>query len=310
MRVLVTGGAGFIGSQIADAYLEAGHDVAVLDNLSTGLRENLNQDAAFYDVDLTDQEGVIRAMSEFQPEAVNHQAAHLSVSESVEHPQFTAKTNILGFLNLMEAGRKHGLKRVVAASTGGALYGDTDVIPTPETHPTRPVSPYGVSKLSMEQYLHYYNVGYGLEWVTLRYANVYGPRQNPQGETGVIAVFLDRMGTGKQPVIFGDGTQTRDYVYVDDVVQANLAALTNGREAYNIGTGLETDVNTVFEALQQAMGTEFPEQHGDPRPGEQQRSCLDASRARSELGWQPTVSFKEGVAQTVEWFRNHYQPDN
>ncbi len=306
MRILVTGGAGFIGSHIVDRYLALGHEVAILDNFATGLRENANDKAVLYEADLTDHEAVTRALAEFRPEAINHQAAHLSVAESVGNPQYTAGVNVLGFLNLMEAARSHGLQRVVAASTGGALYGDTDQLPTPESHPTRPVSPYGVSKLAMEEYLHYYKTEYGIDWVALRYANVYGPRQNPKGETGVIAVFLDRMGSGQQPVIFGDGGQTRDYVFVSDVVAANVAALTQGAESYNIGTGKETDVTEVFAELQRAMGTDFPEKHADPRPGEQRRSVLDTTRAQQELDWSAEVSFSEGVAKTVAWFRHSH----
>lgn len=304
MKVLVTGGAGFIGSQIVDAYLDAGHEIAILDSLVTGLKVNLNPRAHFYNVDLRDQSAVEEAISEFKPELINHHAAHLSVSESVEKPQFTAEVNTVGFINIMEAGRKNGLDRIVVASTGGALYGDTDNLPTNEMEPTRPVSPYGVTKLAMEEYLHYYKVQYGIDWVALRYSNVYGPRQNPKGETGVVAVFLERIKNGQGPVIFGDGLQTRDYVFVEDVVRANVAAINKGFGPYNIGTGVETNVIDIFNLLQKLMGSQFPEVHKEGRLGEQQRSVLDASRAKSDLGWQPEVKFADGLERTVSWFKS------
>ena len=302
---MVTGGAGFIGSQIVDAYLEKGHQVAILDSLVTGLRRNINPKAKFYEADLRDQVKVEQAVAEFKPEVINHHAAHLSVSESVEKPQFTAEVNSIGFLNVMEAGRKNGLKRVIVASTGGALYGDTDQVPTTEDHPTEPVSPYGVTKLAMEEYLHYYKVQYGVNWVALRYANVYGPRQNPKGETGVVAVFLEKINSGQGPVVFGDGLQTRDYVFVEDVVDANVAAVEQGSGPYNIGTGIETNVIEIFNQLQALMNSDFPEIHNEARPGEQRRSALDASKARTELGWQSQVNFTTGLEATVSRFKSY-----
>ncbi|MBI2589763.1 GDP-mannose 4,6-dehydratase [Candidatus Berkelbacteria bacterium] len=304
MRILVSGGAGFIGSHIVEAYRSLGHELAILDNFSTGLRENVHPDAKLYEVDLTDQSAVERAVREFEPELINHQAAHLSVPESVKKPQFNATVNILGFLNLMEAARR-SVKRVIIASTGGALYGDTDQVPTPETHPTLPVSPYGVTKLTAEQYLHFYHTEYPeINWVALRYSNVYGPRQNPKGETGVIAVFLERMMTGQAATIYGDGLQTRDYVFVEDVARAHVAALDKGNGAYNIGTGQETNVKEIYAFLQKATDLIQEAQFGPARPGEQKRSALDCARAKTELDWEPMIELKEGVQRTVDWYKN------
>ena len=305
MRILVTGGAGFIGSQVTKAYAAAGHDVAVIDNLSSGLRTNLSDKVQFFEADIRDASKVKQFVAKFRPEILNHHAAHLSVSESVQDPRSDADINLLGFLTIIEAARPY-LKRVIVASSGGVVYGDAQQIPTPESHPTAPISPYGVAKLAMEQYLHFYHVQYGLEWVGLRYANVYGPYQNPKGETGVIAVFLDQIANGVQPRILGDGKQTRDYVFVRDVVAANVCALEHGRGAYNIGTGIETSVIELFGKLQVAFGTSLPEIHGPARPGEQQRSSLDAARASEELGWKPGVDLADGLGQTVAWYKQAF----
>lgn len=302
MKILVTGGAGFIGSHIVDAYLADGHDVAVLDNLSTGLKENLNPAVTLFEVDLCNQTEVANVLHSFRPEVINHQAAHLSVSDSVIRPQFNAETNIIGFLNLMESA-KDSVKRVIVASTGGALYGDTDRIPTEEVEPIDPISPYGISKRAMELYLHYYQVQYQIDWVSLRYANVYGPRQNPKGETGVIAVFLSAMGSGKVPTIFGDGTQTRDYVFVEDLVRAHVVALTAGVGAYNIGTGVETNVNEVYATLKEALSFNQAAQYSEARPGEQKRSALSYARAQHDLNWQPTTMLQDGIKKTVAWYQ-------
>lgn len=304
MKILVTGGAGFIGSNIADAYVKAGHEVAVLDSLITGLRDNLNPAARFYEVDIRDADRVKQAIAEFKPEVINHHAAHLSVSKSVADPRFDAEVNIIGFLTLIEAARPY-LKRVVVASSGGVVYGDAEQIPTPESSKTQPISPYGVAKLTMEHYLHYYQTQYGIEWVALRYANVYGPRQNPKGETGVIAVFLDQFGLGKQPQILGDGKQTRDYVFVDDVVRANVQAVDHGQGAYNIGTGSETNVIDLYGQVQAAFQLSLPEVYGAARPGEQRRSALDNKKAQVELNWQPKVKLAEGLQKTVAWYRQN-----
>ena len=302
MRVLVSGGAGFIGSSIVDAYLIAGHEVAIIDSFVTGQRQNVLAGIRVYETDIRDVDRVRQAVDEFRPEVLNHHAAHLSVSESVVDPRYDADVNTIGFLTLMEAARPY-LKRVIVASSGGVVYGDAGQIPTPESHPTQPISPYGVAKLTMEHYLHYYEVQYQLTWVALRYANVYGPRQNPKGETGVVAVFLDQLGLGKQPQILGDGLQTRDYVFIGDVVRANVQALTHGQGAYNIGTGTETTVIEIFTQLQAAYGSSLPQMHGPARDGEQRRSALDATKAHAELAWQPTVGLRGGLQQTVAWYQ-------
>lgn len=302
MKILVTGGAGFIGSSIVDAYVKAGHEVAVIDSLITGLRDNLNPAARFYEADIRDVDRIKQVMADFQPGVLNHHAAHLSVSKSVADPRFDAEVNILGFLTLIEAARPYS-KRVIVASSGGAAYGDADQIPTPESYLAQPISPYGVAKLTMERYLHYYATQYQLPWVALRYANVYGPRQNPKGETGVIAVFLDQFGSGKQPQILGDGKQTRDYVFVDDVVRANLQALDRGQGPYNIGTGSETNVIDLYHQVQTAFQLSLPEVYGAARPGEQRRSALDNQKAQAELDWRPQVQLAAGLEQTVTWYR-------
>lgn len=304
MRILVTGGAGFIGSHLVDAYLKAGHEVAILDNFTTGLPENLNPNAKFYEADITDEQAAKEVILDFKPEIINHQAAHLSVPKSVENPQFDAKTNILGILNVLEPASKNGLKKIIFASSGGAIYGDAEVIPTPETYKAKPISPYGVAKLTTENYLNYYGVQYGIDWVALRYSNVYGPRQNPKGETGVIAVFMNLLKDGIEPTIFGDGKQTRDYVFVADVVNANMLATDKGFGAYNIATSEETDVNKVFDLVQKSMQTNFDKKYGKARLGEQLRSALDISKAKTELNWQPEVALEDGIKQTVDWYKS------
>lgn len=303
MKILVTGGAGFIGSNLVDQYLALGHEVAVADNFVTGLRENLNPKAKFYELDISDQKETQKVILDFAPEIINHQAAHLSVSESVKNPQYDANTNILGLLNLLEPACKNGLKKIVVASSGGVVYGETGNIPTLEDEPTKPISPYGVSKLTTENYLNYYFKQYGLDWVALRYSNVYGPRQNPKGETGVIAVFMNLLGQNLQPQIFGNGLQTRDYVYIDDVVSANMLATNNGFGAYNIATSRETNVIEVFDLVQDLMGTNFPKKFGPRREGEQLRSCLSVDRAKNDLGWKPKINLSEGIRRTVAWYR-------
>ena len=304
MRILVTGGAGFIGSHIVDALLEAGHAVSVLDNLSTGRRENLHPRALFHEGDLRDGETVRKVFADGSFDAVCHQAAQIDVRKSVADPAYDASVNLVGFLTLMEAAVRSGVRRVVFASTGGAIYGEQDTFPADEAHPTRPISPYGVAKLSTEHYLYYYSVIYGIRTVVLRYANVYGPRQNPEGEAGVVAIFTSKMLNGDQPVINGDGKQTRDYVYVGDVVRANVLALNSGvAGVYNIGTGLETDVNTLFHRLRSITGAPCDERHAEAKKGEQLRSVLDASRIQRELGWTPAVDLESGLRATVEFFR-------
>jgi UDP-glucose 4-epimerase len=303
MKILVTGGAGFIGGHVVDSYLAAGHEVVVIDDLSTGRRGNLNPRARFYEMDIQASE-VGEMLERERPEVLNHHAAQMDVRRSVADPVFDARVNVVGFLNLMEQGRRHGLRRVVFASSGGTVYGEQERFPAVEDHPKAPLSPYGVTKLATENYLHFYAATHGLSYVALRYANVYGPRQNPHGEAGVVAIFTLKLLRGEQPIINGDGKQTRDYVYVDDVVQANLASLESAFSGpVNIGTGIESDVNALFHALRAIIDSNAPERHGPAKPGEQARSVLDPGVAREVLGWRPRVALAEGLRRTVEYFR-------
>lgn len=303
MKVLVTGGAGFIGSHVCDAFLRAGHEVIALDNLSSGKRENLDPRVRLAVLDIRSPEAAELIRSE-RPQVLCHLAAQMDVRRSVEDPRFDADANILGMLNLLEAARVSGVKKVIFSSTGGAIYGEQDVFPAPESHPTRPVSPYGVSKASGELYLGYYRAQYGLPYVALRYANVYGPRQNPHGEAGVVAIFSQRLVAGQGCTIFGDGGQTRDFVFGPDVARANLLAFEKDCVgAINIGTGEETDINRLYALLAEAAGSNQPVVHAPGKPGEQRRSCVDPSLARKVLAWEPSVGLAEGLRKTVEFFR-------
>jgi len=303
VKVLVTGGAGFIGSHVCDAFLRAGHEVIALDNLSSGKRENLDPRVRLAVLDIRGPEAAELIRSE-RPEVLCHLAAQMDVRRSVEDPRFDAEANILGMLNLLEASRVSGVKKVIFSSTGGAIYGEQDVFPAPESHATRPVSPYGVSKASGELYLGYYRAQYGLPYVALRYANVYGPRQNPHGEAGVVAIFSQRLVAGRECTINGDGGQTRDFVFGPDVARANLLAFEKDYVgAINIGTGIETDINRLYAGLAEAAGSTQPVTHAPGKPGEQRRSCIDPSLAKRVLGWEPTVGLSEGLRKTVEFFR-------
>ncbi len=303
MKILVTGGAGFIGSHIVDAYVNDGHEVIVVDNLSTGRRENLNSKTKFYQIDICSPE-IEEVFKKERPEILNHHAAQIDVRKSVADPMFDCRVNVLGFLNLMEAARKNGVEKVIFASSGGAIYGEQKEFPATEDHPTNPISPYGVAKLTCEKYLHYYYVQYGIPYIAFRYANIYGPRQNPHGEAGVVAIFINKMLKGEQPIINGDGKQTRDYVYVGDVVKANkLALLDKANGLYNIGTGVETDVNSIFHTVRKLVGVESKEIHGSVKIGEQLRSTVFSAKMGRELGWKPTMLFVEGMKKTVEWYR-------
>ena len=302
MRALVTGGAGFIGSHIADALIAAGHTVTVVDDLSRGRRALLNPDATFVELDITSPE-LAAALAEAHPEVVFHAAAQIDVRESVRDPLHDADVNVVGTVNVLRAAVDAGSRRVVFASSGGAIYGDTDVIPTPEDHPCLPASPYGTAKLCAEAYGGTFSRQAGLEFVALRYANVYGPRQDPHGEAGVVAIFATRLVHGAPVVINGDGTQSRDYVHVHDVVRANLAAVDGPTGVYNIGTGVETDVNTVYQMLAAAAGVSAGAEHGPAKPGEQRRSCLDTTGTLRRLGWSAAIGFDDGARSTVEYFR-------
>lgn len=303
MRILITGGAGFIGSNVADGYTAEGHEVLVVDDLSSGKETNIPRQARFVLSDIG-SDTAIEAIRSFRPDIVNHHAAQINVRASVRDPEHDARVNILSTLRLLEGCREHGVKKFLFASSGGAGYGEQERFPADETHPVRPVSPYGVAKMSVELYLHFYRVQYRLDYTSLRYANVYGPRQDPHGEAGVVAIFCTRLLQGQRAIVNGDGEQTRDYVYVGDVVRANLAALTRGSgSAVNIGTGIETSVNTLFRTLRELTGSAQEELHGPAMPGEQLRSCLENRLAFEELGWYPEIPLEEGLARTVAFFR-------
>ena len=309
MRILVTGGAGFIGSNVADRFLELGHEVAVFDDLSTGFREFVPARAKFYEGDLADAAAVERCIADYRPDIVSHHAAQMDVRKSVTDPIFDARVNVLGSIGLLQACTRHGVRKVNYASTGGALYGEGRQLPATEDHPVNPESPYGASKHTVEHYLFMWKVLHGLDYTVLRYPNVYGPRQNPHGEAGVNAIFIGLMLQGKRPRIFGDGNAVRDYLFVSDVVDANVIALEKGSgEILNLGTGVGTSVNDIVRELQVILG--FPEGaiHDPARAGEIQRIYLDASRAKAVLGWTPKVGFADGLRRTVEWTKANPLP--
>jgi UDP-glucose 4-epimerase len=312
MRALVTGGAGFIGSNLVDALLDRGDEVTVVDNLSTGRVENLDgarrRGIAFHEADITDAQRLAKLVAGARPDIVFHLAAQIDVRKSIEDPAWDASINVGGTINVLEAARRAGVVRVVNTSTGGAIYGDVDTIPTPETTPPRPMAAYGTSKLCAETYCGWHERLYGLSAVTLRYGNVYGPRQDPLGEAGVIAIFCGKLMSGERPMIFGDGRQTRDYVYVADVVAANLAAASHpeAHGVYNVGTGRECSVLEVLGALRRAAGVDdddFQPEFAPARLGELQRSALDVTRARAELGFTAQADLADGMRRTLEWAR-------
>jgi UDP-glucose 4-epimerase len=302
-RILVTGGAGFIGSHLADAFLQQGHEVAVVDNLSTGRREHVPAAAQFYPLDIKSPE-TFDLICRWQPQVLVHHAAQMSVRVSVEAPLMDAQENILGSLNLFQAAAQVKTEKIIFASTGGAMYGDQAPVPAREEDRAQPECPYGIAKLAVEHYLHFYQREYGIIPISLRYANVFGPRQNGLGEAGVVAIFIEKFLAGQQPVINGDGLQTRDFVYVGDIVAANLLALNYPQEGiFNLGTGRETDILTIYLELQEILGSNLGPVHGPAKPGEQRRSALDNTRARELLGWKPRVGLVEGLARTAAAFR-------
>ena len=305
MNVLVTGGAGFIGSHLVDALVEKGYGVIVVDNLSSGKVSNLNSYALFYEQSVEDEEMMERIFSLHKPEYVFHFAAQASVAVSVREPSRDAKVNILGSLVLLEKSVKYGVKKFIFSSTGGAIYGEeVKVFPTPETEIPKPVSPYGIAKLCVEKYLEFFAREYGLKYTSLRYSNVYGPRQDPYGEAGVVAIFVERMLKDEPVLIYGDGEYVRDYVYVKDVVEANLLAMERGdNEVFNIGTGRGTTVNELFRMLKELTGYRRDPVYAPPRKGDVRKSVLDCRKAKEILGWEPKVSLEEGLAMTVEYFR-------
>jgi UDP-glucose 4-epimerase len=305
VRVLVTGGAGFIGSHVAEGFLADGHEVAVLDNLSTGFRRNVPAAAQFYHGDIREAEFLRRVFEEFRPEVVDHHAAQMDVRKSLVDPVFDAETNILGSLKLILESVRTGVKRIIYISTGGAVYGEPKRLPVDEQHPVNPECAYGITKHTVEHYLELYRILNGLNYVVLRYPNVFGPRQNPHGEAGVNAIFIGLMLEGKTPTIFGNGEQLRDYVYVSDVVEANRRALVKGDgEILNIGSGIGTSVNEIYRRLRDILGFPHPAQYAAARTGEIQKVYLDARKAAKLLGWTPKVSFDDGLRRTVEWFRS------
>jgi UDP-glucose 4-epimerase len=303
MKIVLTGGAGFIGSHIADLLISEGHKVAIVDDLSSGTIENIPPEAAFYQIDIRDP-SVGEILQREAPEVIIHHAAQISVRCSVEDPIHDLEINIRGTLNLLQGAVQHNVKKFIFASTGGAIYGEQDYFPADEEHPQRPISPYGVGKLAVEKYLYCYYTVYGLSYTVLRYSNVYGPRQDPHGEAGVVAIFALKMLDKGNPVINGTGEQTRDFVYVKDVARANLLAInSNVAGAINIGTAQETSVNQLFSLLAGLTGSQAPQPHAPPIPGEQLRSVISWERARTVLGWSPQVALEAGLSETVDFFK-------
>ncbi|QQR80919.1 MAG: NAD-dependent epimerase/dehydratase family protein [Deltaproteobacteria bacterium] len=298
MKILITGGAGFIGSNIADAYLKEGHEIIVVDNFSTGKKENLSNQVKVYSVDITSPD-IANIIASEKPDIINHHAAQIDVRKSVADPAYDADQNIIGSLNIIAAAQKAGVKKIIFASSGGAIYGEQSYYPADEKHPTDPRSPYGITKLTVEKYLQFYRWTYGMDFVALRYANVYGPRQNAHGEAGVIAIFCEKILRGQTPVINGDGKQTRDYVFVEDVVACNVAALNPSVSGiFNVGTSVETDVITLTQKLIQISQSKLTAQHGPAKAGEQMRSCLKPGALQTIK----PASFETGLQKTFEWF--------
>lgn len=303
MNILVTGGAGFIGSHIVDAYVKNGHQVVVLDNLTTGRKSNLNPGAVFVQGDIRDPK-TAEIFQRYSFDVVNHHAAQMDVRLSVVDPIFDAENNIIGLLNILQNCVKTGVKKVIFASSGGVVYGEQELFPADENHPQRPYCPYGVAKLTGEKYLFYYAITYGIKYTAFRYANVYGPRQNPHGEAGVIAIFLEKLFKQEQAVIYGDGGQTRDFVFVEDVAAANLAALNGAdNEILNIGTGVETSIAEIYNHLNELTAAEMPIKYAPAKSGEQRRSVIAVEKAAKVLQWRPRLSLREGLSRTVDFFK-------
>ena len=301
-NVIVTGGAGFIGSNLVDRLVEAGHEAVVVDNLSSGKRDYINARAKFYEADIRDQKKIEEIFAAEKPDFVCHLAAQIDVRQSVEDPIFDNAVNVVGGLNVLRAAKANGVKKIIFSSTGGALYGGAETMPTPEEYPTYPLSPYGINKLAFEKYLNYYYKAFGQKYVSLRFANVYGPRQYKGGEAGVVSIFVDHAVNGKTSFIYGDGRQTRDFIYVGDVADAFLKAMeTDFIGEINISTGLENDLLEVVAAIERAAGRKMSCEFREARPGEERRSCLSYEKAKKILGWQPAVSLEEGIRRTIEW---------
>jgi UDP-glucose 4-epimerase len=304
MKILVTGGAGFIASQIADEFINEGHEVVILDDLSTGFEKNINPKAKFVKLNIRDEK-VSDLFKEEKFDVVNHHAAQMDVRKSVADPIFDANTNILGTINLLQNSVKYGVRKFMFASTGGAVYGEQEYFPADENHPTNPLSPYGISKLSVEKYLFFYHQEHNLNYTVLRYANIYGPRQNPFGEAGVVAIFSTKLLNGEQPIINGTGEQTRDYVFVKDVVKANVLTLNdNVSDVYNVGTEKETNVNELYTMLNSIVGKGQEEKHGPAAAGEQMRSVITSEKLFKKFNWKPSTELSTGLKETVEHFKN------
>lgn len=304
MKVLVTGGAGFIGSHLADVLIQQGHQVVVVDNLSTGFVDYVNPAAKFYQMSVCDPE-LAEVFQQERPDMVNHHAAQMIIQRSVADPVFDARENILGSLNVLHHCIHFGVSKLIYASSGGTIYGEPKYLPVDEEHPINPVSEYGVSKHTVEHYLYLYGLRDGLNYVVLRYPNVYGPRQNPRGEAGVVAIFASQMLRGERPTIFGSGDKTRDYTHVLDIIEANLLSMERGEKAtYNLGTGLETSDQEMFDALAQALGYTGSPIYAPVRQGEIHRICLDSSKAQKELGWKPRFTLKGGLLQAAEYYKS------
>jgi len=304
MKILVTGGAGFIGSWIVDRLINQGDEVVIVDNLSTGEEKNINKSAKFYKLDIQDPK-IEDIFQQEKIDIVNHHAAQIDVRKSVSEPIFDANINVLGGINLLQLCIKYKIKKFIFASSGGTVYGEQKFYPATEDHPTQPISPYGINKLTIEHYLWYYYMVYNLKYIVLRYANIYGPRQDPWGEAGVVAIFINKILHNQQPIINGDGNQTRDYTYIDDVVEANMLAMNSDiTGVFNVGTGIETSVNKLFYMILDTMKANVKEVHCPPKEGEIIRSCLDYTRIKETLGWQPKIKLEEGIRQTVEYFKS------
>ena len=307
MKVLVTGGAGFIGSAVADRLVAVGHQAVVVDDLSSGCPSDVPQRVAFYQADVRDEDAVDEVLAREKPQVVSHHAAQVSVRESTADPARDASVNVVGLLNLLQACARHGVKRFVFASSGGAIYGEQEKFPADEDHPLRPVSPYGITKLASEHYLRCFHLMHGLPFLALRYANVYGPPQCHRGESGVVAMFAERLLRSESVRINGDGHQTRDFVYLDDVVEANVLAITSSHQGiFNVGTGIETSVNGLFAHLQRLTGNFATPEYAPAMTGEQRRSVLDADRIGQQLGWKPRTALVDGLARTVAHLESEY----
>ena len=305
MNILVTGGAGFIGSHVVDAYIENHHNVIVIDDMSRGRKEFINPRATFHQISISDPQ-LANIIQKESIEVINHHAAQISVSDSVKNPVKDAELNIIGTLQLLQNAVECGVDKFIFASTGGAIYGEQDYFPAREDHPQKPTSPYGLSKLSVEGYLKFYKEQYGLKSIIFRYGNVFGPRQNPNGEAGVVAIFNNRLLKGQAPIINGDGEQTRDYIFVRDVVNANLLALKlNGSDTFNVGTGQETSVNELTHLILEVAESNIDVQTSKKNNFEQRRSCLDYKKLKGSLNWSPKVSLKEGLSETFIFFKNN-----